>query len=114
MNIGRHAGVLVFDNSGLVGEIMPMGSISDESCTLQFVQNGEVKQTAKISDMIWSVPELLSKLESQDFSVRQGDFIFTGTPGGVGELHIGDHCEVRLVDAHGHHVLPRLLFTVAR
>jgi len=102
-----------FDNSGLIGEIMPLGSVC-ESCTLQFVQNGEVKQAAKISDMIWSVPELLSKLESQDFSVREGDFIFTGTPGGVGELHIGDHCEVRLVDSDGHHVLPKLSFTVSR
>jgi fumarylpyruvate hydrolase len=102
-----------FDKSGLVGEIMPLGSLSD-TCTLQFIQNGQVKQSAKISDMIWSVPELISKLESQDFSVREGDFIFTGTPAGVGELSIGDHCEVCLVDSEGHNVLPKLSFTVAR
>jgi fumarylpyruvate hydrolase len=102
-----------FDKSGLIGEIMPLGSLSD-TCTLQFIQNGQVKQSARISDMIWSVPELLSKLESQDFSVREGDFIFTGTPGGVGELSIGDDCEVRLIDSDGHHVLPKLSFTVSR
>jgi fumarylpyruvate hydrolase len=102
-----------FDKSGLIGEIVPVASLSPSS-RLQFVQNGEVKQSALIGDMIWSVSELLEKLESQDFSVREGDLIYTGTPAGVGELHIGDDCEVSLIDDKGDNVLPKLSFTVSR
>jgi len=102
-----------FDKSGLIGEIVPVGSICRNS-TLRFTQNGQVKQCAKIRNMIWPVTELLEKLEAQDFSVREGDLIFTGTPAGVGELHIGDQCHVELLDEEGENVLPKLSFTVSR
>ena len=45
--------------------------------------NGVCVQRARSSEMIWSVPELISRLSSV-CELRPGDLIFTGTPAGVG------------------------------
>jgi 2,4-didehydro-3-deoxy-L-rhamnonate hydrolase len=45
--------------------------------------NGDVVQTARTSDLIFSVPELIAHLSSV-VTLRPGDLIFTGTPAGVG------------------------------
>ena len=49
------------------------------SCTL----NGEEVQRARTSDLIFSVPSLISYLSSI-VALLPGDLVFTGTPGGVG------------------------------
>lgn len=49
------------------------------SCSL----NGEVVQDAATSDLIFSVPRLISYLSSV-VTLHPGDLIFTGTPSGVG------------------------------
>ena len=51
--------------------------------------NGEIRQRGDISEMIWSVPEIISIL-SEFFEICPGDLIFTGTPSGVGPLKRGD------------------------
>ena len=47
-----------------------------------------------LSDMIWSVPRLISLL-SRFITLQPGDLLMTGTPAGVGPLVPGDK-----VDAH--------------
>ena len=54
--------------------------------------NDEIRQKGDISDMIWSVEELISYL-SRFFELCPGDLIFTGTPDGVGKLNRGDQIE---------------------
>lgn len=54
--------------------------------------NGTVKQDADLSQMIWNVPEIVSKL-SQQVVVGAGDIIMTGTPAGVGAVNKGDRIE---------------------
>ena len=51
--------------------------------------NGQVHQDAAISDLIWSVPEVVSAA-SHAMVLEPGDLIYTGTPAGVGPLAIGD------------------------
>jgi 2-keto-4-pentenoate hydratase/2-oxohepta-3-ene-1,7-dioic acid hydratase in catechol pathway len=58
--------------------------------------NGEEVQKARTSDLIFPVPELVSRL-SHIVTLWPGDLIFTGTPSGVGYartpprfLHAGD------------------------
>ena len=46
--------------------------------------NGEERQRAPISDLVFDVPDLVSDL-SRIFELRPGDVIATGTPAGVGE-----------------------------
>ena len=72
-----------------------------------------MQQQAGIADMIWGVTELVGKLKEQNFSVKEGDLIFTGTPGGVGELRRGDACLAQVVDSSGADVLPPVSFTMS-
>lgn len=51
--------------------------------------NGEQRQSADISDLIWSPEETLAHL-SELVTLAPGDLVFTGTPAGVGPLLPGD------------------------
>ena len=51
--------------------------------------NGEIRQAATLDQVIWSVPEVISRL-SHYFELAPGDLIFTGTPGGVSTVVRGD------------------------
>lgn len=56
---------------------------------IQLSQNGAVKQDAVISDMIFSIPELIAWL-SRYYHLQPGDLLYTGTPAGVGPIAPGD------------------------
>ena len=45
--------------------------------------NDELRQDANTSDLIFSVPEIISVI-SEGFTLQPGDLIATGTPAGVG------------------------------
>ncbi|MEM9197962.1 MAG: fumarylacetoacetate hydrolase family protein [Pseudomonadota bacterium] len=51
--------------------------------------NGEVKQDALLSDLIWKLDEIVSHL-SGFYHLQPGDIIMTGTPAGVGPVVAGD------------------------
>ena len=68
---------------------------ADLDITLQ--QNGEVKQRARTSQMIYSIAEIVS-FASQRLTLFPGDVILTGTPSGVGPLRPGDEIEARIDD----------------
>lgn len=54
--------------------------------------NGVVRQDALLSDMVWSVPEIVAHL-SHYYHLGPGDLIMTGTPAGVGPVVAGDRIE---------------------
>lgn len=58
-------------------------------------QNGEVKQQARTSQMIYSPAEIVS-FASQALTLLPGDVILTGTPSGVGPIRAGDEIEARI------------------
>jgi fumarylpyruvate hydrolase len=79
-----------FDHSAPIGEIIPkadIGALEHAGISLQV--NGTQRQSSDISQMIWSVPEIISEL-SRLFELHAGDIIFTGTPSGVGPVKPGD------------------------
>jgi fumarylpyruvate hydrolase len=51
--------------------------------------NGQIRQRADLSELIWSVAECISYLSSFD-PLEPGDLLFTGTPAGVGAVVPGD------------------------
>ncbi|MEM1303061.1 MAG: fumarylacetoacetate hydrolase family protein [Pseudomonadota bacterium] len=51
--------------------------------------NGETKQDAHLSDLIWKIDEIVSDL-SHYYHLVPGDVIMTGTPAGVGAVGPGD------------------------
>ena len=57
--------------------------------------NGAVRQQADLSDMIWSVAEIIAELSTY-VTLAAGDLIFTGTPAGVGPLVRGDRAVARI------------------
>ena len=62
---------------------------------IQLSVNGEIRQKANLSDMVWSVPEIVAHL-SRFYHLVPGDLIMTGTPAGVGALQSGDTCTVAI------------------
>jgi 2-keto-4-pentenoate hydratase/2-oxohepta-3-ene-1,7-dioic acid hydratase in catechol pathway len=57
--------------------------------------NGEVVQSARTSDMIFDVPQLVSFV-SHVMTLLPGDVVLTGTPGGIGQMRRGDVVEVTI------------------
>lgn len=87
-----------FDHSAPVGEIAPAGSIDLSDARLRTLMNDEERQNAPLDDMIWSVAEIIMSL-SEQFELKAGDLIFTGTPEGVGPLAPGDTVAVMIGEA---------------
>ncbi|MCB1957124.1 MAG: fumarylacetoacetate hydrolase family protein, partial [Rhodocyclaceae bacterium] len=78
-----------FDQAAPIGPIVPIGETGWlESGAIELSIDGEVRQRGDLSDMIWSVPEILVCL-SRLFELRPGDLVFTGTPEGVGPVAPG-------------------------
>jgi fumarylpyruvate hydrolase len=79
-----------FDCSAPVSAIRPVADSGHvESGSIWLEVNGETRQRANLSEMIWSVPEIVAELSTY-FELRPGDLIFTGTPEGVGPVRRGD------------------------
>jgi len=57
--------------------------------------NGELRQKASTSELIFDVP-LLIEYASSVMTLEPGDIIATGTPAGVGSLADGDHVRVAI------------------
>jgi 2-keto-4-pentenoate hydratase/2-oxohepta-3-ene-1,7-dioic acid hydratase in catechol pathway len=63
--------------------ILPAAEIGHRSRgRIWLAVNGTVKQDADISQLIWSVPEVIAFV-SASMELAPGDPIFTGTPAGV-------------------------------
>ena len=86
-----------YDTFGPLGPcIVTPDEIGDPAAlTLTLSVNGEVKQQASVSEMLFSIPALIAYL-SKHIALAPGDVIATGTPPGVGPLHPGDLVEVRI------------------
>jgi fumarylpyruvate hydrolase len=79
-----------FDGSAPVSAIRPVAASGHvEGGAIWLEVNGETRQRANLSEMIWSVPEIVAELSTY-FELRPGDLIFTGTPEGVGPVRRGD------------------------
>jgi 2-keto-4-pentenoate hydratase/2-oxohepta-3-ene-1,7-dioic acid hydratase in catechol pathway len=57
--------------------------------------NGEKKQAGSTSDLIFPVFFLVSFI-SHVLTLLPGDVIATGTPSGIGPMHVGDEVEVKI------------------
>lgn len=87
-----------FDNAAIIAPITPAGQVADlASLPITLTVNGEMRQTAILSDMVWSVPEIIADLSTL-YTLMPGDLIMTGTPAGVGAVVRGDLMEGRIGD----------------
>ena len=82
-----------FDNSAVIGTVHPVPEVGHPSSgAVTCAVDGEVRQNGDLSQMIWSVPEIIATL-SRTVTLEPGDIIMTGTPAGVGPLTAGQTCE---------------------
>jgi fumarylpyruvate hydrolase len=79
-----------FDHSAPVGPVTRVeetGVMTSGHVRLKV--NGETKQDADISLLIWKIDEIIAKV-SEQHELKAGDIIMTGTPAGVGAVVTGD------------------------
>lgn len=88
-----------FDTSCPLGPVLVIPESAEEfdpgHADVRCLVDGQVRQEANTSDMIFSIPELISYVTGV-CSLLPGDIILTGTPAGVGEIRHGERvtCEV--------------------
>lgn len=83
-----------FDTSCPIGPFLALDLDVSDLAVRSWV-DGELRQDGRTSDMIRSVPELIS-YASSIFTLLPGDVILTGTPEGVGPMEVGDEVEVSI------------------
>jgi fumarylpyruvate hydrolase len=82
-----------FDRSAPVSAIIPVSACGHlHSGAISLSVNGKERQRGDLSQMIWSIPEVIAEL-SLYYELRAGDLVFTGTPAGVGAVEPGDRVE---------------------
>jgi fumarylpyruvate hydrolase len=78
---------------GSIAQVSDFGAVADQ--TIELSVNGTLRQKGALSDMVWSVPEIIAHL-SGFYQLGAGDIIMTGTPSGVGPVVAGDQIEGRI------------------
>ena len=95
-----------FEKTGSFGPHMVLAEdiMNYKELTLETRLNGEVMQNAKLSQLIFDIPILISYV-SKAMAWRAGDVLVTGTPGGVGFkrnppifMKPGDNVEVEITN----------------
>lgn len=82
-----------FDHSAPIGEFMPLSEFQDiRNIEFSLTKNNSIVQSGNSKDMIFSFEQIISFV-SKRFTLKKGDYIFTGTPAGVGKINIADHFE---------------------
>ncbi len=84
-----------FDGAAPIGPaVVPPEEVPDDAFVRSRV-NGEVKQDSSLSQLIFSVSELIEEITTY-MTLEPGDVIATGTPAGIGPLSAGDTVEVEV------------------
>ena len=79
-----------FNGSAFVSKMLPFhSSVIENTIDFHLNLNENLVQSGNSSLMIWNVFELIEDI-SKYFTLKTGDYIFTGTPAGVGPVQKGD------------------------
>ena len=85
-----------FDYSAPVGEFKKISELKHpEDIAFGMKLNGKWAQQGHSRDMIFNFDRIISHI-SRFVTLNEGDYIFTGTPQGVGEVHTEDKLELFL------------------
>lgn len=82
-----------FDRSAPVSRFVPLEELKNaQDIHFQLKKNGAVVQDGHTRDLIFTFNTLICHI-SRYFTLHKGDYIYTGTPAGVGPVQIGDVLE---------------------
>ncbi len=80
-----------YEDAAIITPIVPKAQAGDvEHVQITLKVDGEVKQDAQTSDLIWDIAEIIEHLSTY-YHLQAGDLIYTGTPEGVGPVVAGNH-----------------------
>lgn len=87
-----------FDGAACIGEWVSKEMFLDvQRLRFHLDINGQTVQQGCTSDMLYKIDEIIAYI-SRFYTLKTGDILFTGTPAGVGPVHIDDHLEGWLED----------------
>ncbi len=87
-----------FNGSAPISPFVPKTDFADlQNLTFRLDVNGETRQMGNTSLMLFKVDYLIAFV-SRYFLLQQGDILFTGTPKGVGPVHVGDRLTAYIED----------------
>jgi len=78
-----------FDNSAVVSPFLPLDELGAAPYQFSMQKNGIVVQSGNTENMIFSFDDIICFV-SKYITLQKGDYIFTGTPAGVGKVSIGE------------------------
>jgi 2-keto-4-pentenoate hydratase/2-oxohepta-3-ene-1,7-dioic acid hydratase in catechol pathway len=83
-----------FDGSAAIGTFVPLDTLRKglDEVNFHLDINGQTVQQGNTKDMIFKVNDIIAYV-SRYLTLKMGDLLFTGTPSGVGAVHIGDHLQ---------------------
>ncbi len=82
-----------FDGAATIGDWVPKDLLPEvQRLRFHLNVNGNTVQEGCACEMMWTVDDIVAYV-SKYFTLKTGDLIFTGTPAGVGPVHIGDLLE---------------------
>jgi 2-keto-4-pentenoate hydratase/2-oxohepta-3-ene-1,7-dioic acid hydratase in catechol pathway len=82
-----------FDHSAAVSTLLPLDAVPDfRHVAFELYVNGTLRQRANTADQLFPLAQVIAH-SSRYFSFKAGDYLFTGTPAGVGPVQPGDHLE---------------------
>ncbi len=87
-----------FDQSAPIGGFLPKENFNDlRDIGFHLDLNGKTVQTGNSGLMIYPFDDIIAYI-SKFMTLRTGDYIFTGTPAGVGPVKVGDRLEAYIGD----------------
>jgi len=82
-----------FDHSAVIGSFVSKQTFPDLNDINFHLNLNQIRvQEGNTSQMLFSIYRILSEV-SKFITLKKGDFIYTGTPAGVGPIKSGDHLE---------------------
>ena len=78
-----------FDSSAVIAPFISIEGLNLSDLNFRLEKNGEVVQRGNTQQMIHKIDEIIAHV-SQYFTLKIGDYIYTGTPAGVGSIKSND------------------------
>lgn len=78
-----------FDHSAVIGNFISKEEFEMDNISFSLLKNGDTVQSGNTKDLIFDFNTLICYI-SKIFTLQKGDYIFTGTPEGVGPTVRGD------------------------
>jgi 2-keto-4-pentenoate hydratase/2-oxohepta-3-ene-1,7-dioic acid hydratase in catechol pathway len=88
-----------FDGAAPISNFISLDKLGGDINNINFhlELNGKTVQQGNTGEMIFKVDELIEHV-TQFMTIKIGDFLFTGTPSGVGPVKIGDRLTAYIED----------------